>query len=118
LQRICSLGSTFIKAFTPTLTQYFNNKQGQGFLKAIDPPVSHELLRIQLLRSKRSSAGPRKFNWDFRDKGTTSQELNIEMMLPDRAGTPHISAIFPHSVGPRCPAAEPSVESLQLPDEK
>ncbi len=39
-------------------------------------------------------------------------------MLPDRAGTLHISAIFPHSVGPHSPAAEPSVESLRLPDEK
>ncbi len=40
------------------------------------------------------------------------------MVLPDRARTLHISAIFQHSVGPHCPAAEPSVESLRLPDEK
>jgi hypothetical protein len=40
------------------------------------------------------------------------------MMLPDRVEIPHIFAIFQHSVGPHCPAAEPSVESLRLPDEK
>ena len=41
--------------------------------------------------------------------------FSVLSCLPGQVGTPRISAIFLHSVGPRCPPAAPSVENLLLP---
>ena len=41
--------------------------------------------------------------------------FSVLSCLPGQVGTPRISVIFLHSVGPRCPPAAPSVENLLLP---